>query len=222
MQRLVKLIRRRPQFLVDARLLLYATATVGLMFLFGGYQSASAEPVTFMTTGTFSNISPASGCTGNGTNTINCAGGKSLSYNPFTIVTIDSTERAIGGGLAGGAADVGSFILSVNGVPQNFGVINLPDDITFTLTISQVTPFTSSGSIIGGINGGVLTFSNPPLVFQNFTYQPGNVYVDRSNPLTLGISSPIPEPTTIILLSTGLAGMGAGELLRRKSKNKRA
>ncbi|HZH90174.1 MAG TPA: PEP-CTERM sorting domain-containing protein [Pyrinomonadaceae bacterium] len=189
---------------------------IALIAIFGAGQIAKADPVT------------VSG-TSSGTITGTAANFLTFTGNSFTATT------AGGVGSFSGADRIGTFVLAstVGETPVN-GTFTL--NLTFTAPTGieggQNTTFTAtvSGVISTPNVGGVqITFDNP---IQTFTFSNENgsgsfsielprVFVqsgDTAN-LTAGLSgnqTAVPEPATMILLGTGLAGVAARIRKRRK------
>lgn len=148
--------------------------------------------------------------------------------NNFTGTT------ALGVGSLSGSNSLGSFFLSTAPTQALNGSFTL--NVTFTvptgITGGQGTSYTATitGSVSPNIDqGGVLVhFNNPTQTFTfnnangsgSFTLTLADVFVQtgRSAQLTAGFTgqqNPIPEPMTMLLFGTGLAGVAAKVRRRR-------
>lgn len=176
--------------------------------------AAVAQSITYTTTGTF----------GGGTCT---AGSSTCTVGGMTIQYIGLTNTTNPGAVGGtAAAPFGRFQTSGTGS----GTFSTP----FTLTITQTNPAAGSGAFSGTVSG-VLQFdaSGVNVVFSNTTVVlGGGMYTYRLPSTVFPIAEPnvndgrtsiqgtltvVPEPSTILLLGTGIAGLGLFGVRRRKS-----
>ena len=177
-----------------------------------------ADPVTFTTNGCF-----GAGCTPSITSTAFGTGNATVVFTNQAPTTVDTSTPS---GFT--IADLGTFTVGGTGTFSS---------TPFVLQVVQSAPTPGSGVFGGTLTGTLIIngsdariiFNDTSLTIGLTTYQLGNL--TNGNTLLLdpnatgGITritatiTTIPEPATMLLLGTGLAGVAAKVRKRRKAKS---
>ncbi len=202
--------------------LLKASLTLAAFVLMMGItaSTARADLVTFSTSGTFTGGSGA----GTGMTTFGSGGNTTtLTFVGAGSTTLDTTTNASFGDIRTSSLGTGAAIS---------GNLNL--------LITQTAPTSGTGTLAGMLTGsvtqnqssGLLTFGVQSININGFTYTPDQFYrivpppsgagggaVEGVTSLQGTVSgAPIPEPTTMLLLGTGLAGLAARARRKRQGE----
>jgi hypothetical protein len=186
-------------------------ATVCLVSLVFASSEAAATPITFSTSGTFT----CAGCSGSGTNSVTFFGDNANAFL-LTFTGLGSTSLNTPTGTS-----FGNFQAFFSGT----GDIAISGE--FTLAITQILPTPGTDSFLAAFSGtftasnsgsGVVTFTTTEVTIGGITYSITNSPLNLVPPsANNGIATvfgqvtdaatPVPEPSTMALMSLGLAGV---------------
>ena len=217
----------RNAFKAGAKSLLMASTLVMVMALSQGVAQADTVTITGITLGSFSGGFSSNptllGLTFNGTSF------------PNPIGTVDTNTASFS--LAGPNINLGSFTLT--GDPATYTGNTFALQLTFTfpapptplLIVGASQPsFTSSltGTVQSLADGSlIIDFDNAPSVFTvlldgiqigTFSITVNDIVIQPGQTVNV-VGTAVPEPATLLMLSSGLAAIGTAIRKRRKTRN---
>lgn len=212
-----------------ARSFAVAAAAIGFTAVAAGAQ----VPFNFNTTGYFTSAVPSCNQAAPGAITVTCADPTSTLALTFTGRNYTATDPF--GFSSGSIVTLGNFSVSGNGSAAPAG-----SSVMFTLVINQTMPTAGTASTAGFITG-TITRPAAGASFSDLIWRPTEVVVIGPTtydlifradvngiPLSavgnttieaMGITRVVPEPSTVILLGSGIAGLGLFGLRNRRRTN---
>ena len=217
----------RNAFKAGAKSLLMASTLVMVMAFSQGVAQADTVTITGITLGSFSGGFSSNptllGLTFNGTSF------------PNPVGTVDTNTASFS--LAGPNINLGSFTLT--GAPATYTGNTFALQLTFTfpapptplLIVGALQPsFTSSltGTVQSLADGSLtIDFDNAPSVFTvlldgvqigTFSITVNDIVIQPGQTVNV-VGTAVPEPATLLMLSSGLAAIGTAIRKRRKTRN---
>ena len=207
-------------FTAGARFLVIGFAIVIFMTINQGV--ARADIVTFQATtdGAFNSTGFGSPVT---------LFGLTFTGTTFPIGTVDTNTSSLS--LVGPTINLGSFTLVGNFPTSGSNTFSLRFVVTFPPSVvgrTQPSAFAREANLIGQPDGSVLIdfLHNDPIILtvevdqrliESFSLIINDIRIQPGQTVALlGDVAPVPEPVTLLMLSTGLGGMGAATWKRRK------
>ncbi len=201
----------------------FALAFAMLIFMIMNQGVARAETVTFQ--GTTDGAFNSTGFSPNPTLL-----GLTFNGTTFPIGTVDTNASSLS--LLAPTINLGSFRLTGNFPNSTVNTFALRLVITFPVSVdgrTQPSAIAQEANLIGSPDGSVTVdfFDNDPIPFvvevngiqiASFSLTIDDIHIQPGQTVALvGEVAPVPEPMTLLMLGTGLAGMGTAVWNRRKT-----